>query len=154
MRRDVETREDCERLVRAFYARALRDPVIGFLFTDVAHLDLEQHVPRITNFWETILLGARTYEGGAFRPHLELNAQVTLRRGHFDRWLHLWGATVDELFDGERATQAKAHAARVATAFESRLRSVELGDLELTPTNPAPYAMLPVVHRYGRSPHD
>ena len=30
--RDIETREDCEQLVRAFYARALSDPVIGFIF--------------------------------------------------------------------------------------------------------------------------
>ena len=61
--------DDCERLVRAFYGRALSDPVIGFIFVDVAHLDLEEHVPRIASFWETILLGAQSYAGGAFRPH-------------------------------------------------------------------------------------
>ena len=65
---DIETRADCERLVREFYARAFADPIIGFLFTDIAKLDLEAHVPRITAFWETILLGARSYGGGAFRP--------------------------------------------------------------------------------------
>ena len=69
-------REDCERLVRAFYGRALTDPVIGFIFVDVAQLDLEAHVPRIASFWETILLGAQSYGGGAFRPHAALNAQV------------------------------------------------------------------------------
>jgi hemoglobin len=71
---DIETREDCERLVRAFYGRALVDPIVGFIFTDVAHLDLEAHVPRIASFWETILLGARTYGGGAFAPHARLHA--------------------------------------------------------------------------------
>jgi truncated hemoglobin YjbI len=94
---DIETRADCERLVRSFYGRALTDPIIGWLFTDVAKLDLEAHVPRITNFWETILLDAHSYGGGAFRPHLELNSKTPLKRGHFDRWLHLWGQTVDEL---------------------------------------------------------
>ena len=59
-RHDIETREDCERLVRTFYGRALADPIIGWLFTDVAKLDLEAHVPRITSFWETILLGAQS----------------------------------------------------------------------------------------------
>ena len=58
-RHDIETREDCERLVRAFYGRALTDPIIGFIFTDVAKLDLEAHVPTITSFWETVLLGSR-----------------------------------------------------------------------------------------------
>jgi hemoglobin len=122
---DIETREDCERLVRAFYGRALKDPIIGFIFTDVARLDLEAHVPRIASFWETILLGARSYGGGAFAPHARLHAQVRLREGHFARWLALWNDTVDELFAGERAELAKAHAARVARAFLARLEGYD-----------------------------
>lgn len=155
-RHDIETRSDCELLVRAFYGRALVDPVIGFLFSDVAKLDLEAHVPRITNFWDTILLGARSYGGGAFRPHLELNFKVPLTRGHFDRWLHLWSMTVDELFEGERAELAKAHAIRVAAAFESRLRSFDDGEAELAPGVPdeASEIDLPLVHQYGRTSRD
>jgi hemoglobin len=122
---DIASRADCERLVRAFYGRAFADPLIGFLFTDVARLDLEAHVPRIASFWETILLGARTYGGGAFRPHAELHAKVPLREAHFRRWVALWARTVDELFEGERAELAKAHAGRVAAAFHGRLRGVE-----------------------------
>jgi hemoglobin len=122
---DISTRADCERLVRAFYGRAFADPLIGFLFTDVARLDLEAHVPRITSFWETILLGAHSYGGGAFRPHAELHAKVPLREAHFRRWVALWDETVDELFAGERAELAKAHAARVASAFNGRLRGSE-----------------------------
>ncbi|MHB8659561.1 MAG: group III truncated hemoglobin [Solirubrobacteraceae bacterium] len=122
--RDIENREDCERLVRAFYSRALTDPVIGWIFTDVAALDVEAHVPRIASFWETILLGAHSYKGGAFRPHAELHSRVTLRGGHFERWLWLWRMTVDELFTGERAELAKAHAERVARAFIARLAAM------------------------------
>ena len=122
--RDIETRADCERLVRTFYGRALEDPIIGFIFVDVAKLDLEAHVPRITSFWETILLGAQTYGGGAFRPHAELHAKVPLRAGHFEQWLGLWSGTVDELFAGERAELAKAHALRVGRAFHQRLQSI------------------------------
>jgi hemoglobin len=121
---DIETRADCERLVRTFYGRALEDPVIGYIFTDVAKLDLEAHVPRITSFWETVLLGARSYGGGAFRPHAEIHLQSPLRRAHFEQWLRLWFATVDELFEGERADLAKAHAARVASAFHGRLQTI------------------------------
>lgn len=123
-RHDIETRADCEALVRAFYGQALRDPVIGWLFTDVAKLDLESHVPQITSFWETILLAGHSYRGGAFRPHAALNMKVPLRAGHFERWLWLWHTTVDELFAGERAELAKAHADRVAQAFHARLLSM------------------------------
>jgi hemoglobin len=124
---DIETRADCEALVRAFYSKALTDGVIGFLFTDIAKLDLEHHLPRITRFWETVLLGARTYGGGAFRPHLELNRQVPLRRGHFERWLWLWQGTVDEQFAGPVADEAKRHAARVANAFYERIEAINAG---------------------------
>jgi hemoglobin len=139
---DIETRDDCERLVRAFYGRALEDPIIGYLFTDVAQLDLEAHVPRITAFWETILLGARSYGGGAFRPHAELHFKSPLQRGHFERWLWLWRDTVDELFAGERAELAKAHATRVAQAFHARLAGIPdagfaVGGIAITRHGPA-----------------
>lgn len=120
---DIEDRADCERLVRGFYGRALTDPVIGWIFTDVARLDLDEHVPVIASFWETILLGARSYGGGAFAPHVSLHGKAGLKPGHFARWLALWSGTVDELFAGERAELAKAHAERVGRAFQRRLQS-------------------------------
>jgi hemoglobin len=123
-RHDIEERADCERLVRAFYGRALEDPLIGWLFTDIAKLDLEAHVPVIASFWETILLGARSYGGGAFAPHAALHMRAPLRAAHFERWLVLWRETVDELFAGERAELAKAHANRVAHAFHGRLQTL------------------------------
>ena len=131
---DIENRADCERLVRAFYGRALEDPIIGFLFTDVARLDLEAHVPRIASFWETILLGAGSYRGGAFAPHAALHAKVPLREGHFARWLVLWRATVDEHFAGPRADLAKAHAQRVAGAFHRRLHGLPEPDAAVPAT--------------------
>jgi hemoglobin len=119
--RDIETREDCEVLVRAFYSRALTDPIIGYLFTDVAQLDLEAHVPRLTDFWETVLLGSKSYSSGAFHPHARVHEKAELKSGHFDRWLALWYQTLDEHFAGPRAATAKAHAYRLAQAFQSRL---------------------------------
>lgn len=138
---DIETRADCERLVRAFYGRALTDPIIGFLFTDVAELDLEEHVPRITDFWETVLLGGLAYRGGVFGPHARLHAKAGLRPGHFARWLALWTETVDALFAGARADQAKAHAVRTANAFISRLASYD--------EPPAPSRGVVVIQRRG-----
>lgn len=124
---DIESRDDVERLVRAFYAKAMTDPMIGFLFTDVAKLDLESHVPVITSFWETMLLGAKSYAGGAFAPHASLHRKAELRAPHFERWLWLWRGTVDELFSGPVADEAKAHANRVGAAFYRRLASLDAG---------------------------
>ena len=141
---DIETRDDVERLVRAFYGRALTDPIIGFIFTDVAKLDLEAHVPQITAFWETVLLDGKSYRGSAFRPHAELHAKVGLREGHFERWLQLWFGTVDELFAGDRANLAKVHALRVARAFHDRLQGFPSAG------EPAPIPPGLIVNQYGR----
>ena len=119
---DIETRADCERLVRSFYERATTDEIIGWLFDG---LDLDAHLPRIADFWETVLLGGTAYRGGAFGPHVRLHASKGLRGGHFHRWVALWTATVDELFDGPRAESAKAHAVRTAAAFHRRLAGYE-----------------------------
>lgn len=139
VRHDIRDRADCERLVRTFYGRALVDPVIGFIFTDVAKLDLEEHVPVITSFWETMLLGAGTYGGGAFGVHANLNRQVPFRAGHFLRWLTLWNASVDELFDGPVADEAKRHAERVANAFHRRLGGMVTADP--VPATPGGFAV-------------
>jgi hemoglobin len=140
---DIETRADCEQLVRSFYAKAMRDPLIGFIFVDVARLDLEAHAPVIASFWETMLLGARSYGGGAFAVHASLHARVGLQRGHFERWLRLWSETVDELFTGERAELAKAHAQRVADAFQRRLEAFP------SPNHPAPVTGVLPLTRHG-----
>ena len=121
---DIRTREDVEQLVRAFYERAMADPIIGFIFTDVARLDLDAHVPVIADFWETILLGGKAYRGGAFAPHAALDRKVKLRYGHFARWVALWTLTIHEHFEGPVAEAAKAHAVRVATAFHRRLEGL------------------------------
>ena len=126
-RGDIQDRADCEALVHAFYAKAMTDPLIGYIFTDVAKLDLESHVPVITSFWETILLGAGTYSGGAFAVHADIHRRSPLQAGHFERWLWLWRATVDELFAGPVAEQAKAHANRVGRAFYRRIEAMNAG---------------------------
>jgi hemoglobin len=142
---DIETRQDLERLVRAFYGKAMSDPMIGFIFTDVAKLDLEGHVPQITSFWETVILGERSYFGSPFNKHVPLHQQVGLTEGHFERWLQLWFGTVDELFEGEHANAAKVHALRVAQAFHQRLQGFPTPDDEELP------AGLPV-RQYGAGP--
>lgn len=124
-RSDVGSRADCERLARAFYERAFADERLGPVFVDVARLDLDEHLPHITDFWETVLLGARTYGGGAFRPHWDLHQMTALTPELFDRWVALWHATVDSLFRGPVANDAKFRASRVAEAFSARLEFLD-----------------------------
>jgi hemoglobin len=102
----------------------MADEKIGYLFTEVAELDLEEHIPKITAFWATNLLGSKSYRGGAFGVHGRLHQKAPggLRQEHFERWLVLWCQTVDELYDGPLAAAAKVHALRVANAFYGRIQ--------------------------------
>ena len=61
MKQDIENREDIDELMREFYAAAMTDEVIGYIFTDVAKLDLDHHLPIIGDFWETMLFQTGSY---------------------------------------------------------------------------------------------
>lgn len=118
---DIADRADIERLIVAFYDAAFDDPRIGPIFTDVAHMDLDAHLPVMADFWETVLLRAGTYSRNALQVHVALNRQRALDGGDFARWLELWAATVDDMFAGPIAERAKLQAARIAGSIERRL---------------------------------
>ena len=121
VRRDVADRDDIEGLVRDFYTRAFADPLLGPVFTDVAQMDLEAHLPVMCDFWETVLLGTGTYRRNAMAPHVALHTQAPMGPGHFRRWLELWNATVDDRHTGERAQRAKDRAAGIAASMRRRV---------------------------------
>ena len=73
---DIQNREDISRLVGTFYARAFEDPIIGYIFTDVARIDLDEHLPVFTDFWETVLFRAGTYKRNALQVHFALDDEA------------------------------------------------------------------------------
>lgn len=117
MMKDIETRTDIDCLMNRFYARAINDEVIGYIFTDVAKLDLAHHLPIIGDFWETLLFSTGNYQKHGRNPlrvHGELNRKTPLEFKHFERWLEIFGETVDESFAGERSRFLKTRAAAIA----------------------------------------
>lgn len=123
--RDIETRADIDAVLRTFYSTAFADGDLGRFFTDVAHMDLEAHLPVIGAFWEKVLLNNDVYRGNAMRVHQDLNRRAPLTAEHFDRWLTLWQTAIDAQFAGPVATEAKAHAVRIAAAM---LRNLDRAD--------------------------
>jgi hemoglobin len=118
---DIRSREDIVRLVDLFYSKAMKDAVIGYIFTDVAQLDLNAHLPVMYNFWESLLLGARTYKGNAMQKHIDLDRLSPLRAEHFERWLLLFESTVNDLFAGDTALKAILTARGVARSMSLRI---------------------------------
>ncbi|MGH7744009.1 MAG: group III truncated hemoglobin [Candidatus Dormibacteria bacterium] len=121
-RPDIADRGDIAALVTAFYQRAFADGLLGPIFVDVAKVDMSVHLPVMCDFWETVLLRAGRYHRNALRPHLELNSTVELTAAHFQRWLALWAATIDERHGGEKAELAKIQATRIAGSISRRLQ--------------------------------
>lgn len=127
MKRDIENREDIDKLMHAFYAQAMADDVIGYIFTDVARLDLDHHLPIIGDFWETMLFHTGDYARHGRNPlqvHALLNARETLTLDHFTRWLEIFNASVNDLFEGERADFIKMRANAIANRFLTYLSSL------------------------------
>ena len=121
--RDIENREDIDTLMWSFYDRMMVDPVIGYIFTHYAKLDLTSHLPIIADFWETVLFQKPIYKRGpkAMEVHFDLNKKVQLRKQHFTRWLYLFHHTIDELYYGAKATLAKERSVSIAKLMQNRL---------------------------------
>ena len=106
-KKDIETSEDITFLVAEFYKQLQTDEMIGYIFTEVVQLDLEHHLPLISSFWETILLGKKTYRGNVMRKHIELNAKEKITEPIFNQWITIWQSTIDTYFEGAKADEAK-----------------------------------------------
>ena len=68
-------------------------------------------------FWQTVLLDEHTYFGSPFPPH----AQLPVDTSHFQTWMEFFTETIDELFTGEKAEEAKWRAGKMAEMFESKI---------------------------------
>ena len=121
MKKDIESREDVFLLVKRFYELLLGDDSISYLFTDVAKINLDHHLPVLVNFWDSILFQSDTYHKNAMQPHLVLNQKSPLTKQHFETWLRYFNETVDELFEGEKAFLAKERALSIATVMRIKL---------------------------------
>ena len=121
MKPDITTRADIEKLVNTFYDRVKPNPEIGFIFTEIAHMNWEEHIPIIVDFWETILLDNPVYRKNAMEVHYELNKKIPLQKIHFETWLTLFYQTVDGLFEGANADLAKKRAKSIADVMQFKM---------------------------------
>ena len=107
--------EDLHPLLVAFYDVMADDPLLAPYFVS---LDMTAHMPRIVDFWSTLLFHTHRYSGNAFRPHLEMPG---LTGEHFARWVRTLEETVDARHTGETVEQMKALAHRIAYSMQLRL---------------------------------
>jgi len=118
---DLRSRKDIADVVQTFYQSAIDDKEIGYIFTDVAQLNLQEHIPVICDFWETVLFGKMVYKGSVVHKHILLNNKSKLLPEHFERWLNIWGSTIDDLYAGEKADEMKNRAYMMAEMMKHKI---------------------------------
>lgn len=114
---DISSLGDIKLLVNAFYAKVQDDDLIGPIFNQKMLGRWPEHLEKMYRFWQTILLEEHTYSGSPFPPH----KQLPIEQAHFDRWMEIFTSTVDFLFVGKLAEEAKVRAANMAYMFNYKI---------------------------------
>ncbi len=140
---DISGRPDLVRLVDAFYAKVRADESLGHVFDEVAKVHWESHLPKLYDFWDTVIFRAGTFRGNPIAAHANLIPLTGMGWPLFERWLELFRATVNELFAGERAGHIVRCAEDMAGVVYSRIHGVPNPRSDpalLTPEQRARYA--------------
>lgn len=123
---DIKTREDVFLLVSSFYKKVRKDTVLGPFFNDVIK-DWDAHLENLTDFWQSSLFLKTRYYGNPLETHVKVDKANSnaITEKHFGIWLNLWFQTIEELFEGDYAENAKRRARKMGTflylkIFEAR----------------------------------
>ena len=114
---DIATLDDIKLLVDTFYTRVADDALLAPVFMERLGGHWTAHLEKMYTFWQTVLLEQYTYNGAPFPPH----AKLPVDAAHFDTWLSLFNATIDSLFTGEKADEAKWRAGKMAQLFQLKI---------------------------------
>lgn len=110
---DIGTLDDIKLLVDTFYGKIRENELLGPIFNGILKDRWPAHLEKMYRFWQTVLLEQHTYTGSPFMPH----AKLPVEKLHFDTWLKIWYATVDDFFKGSKADEAKWRGEKMAEMF-------------------------------------
>lgn len=130
-------------LVNAFYAKVRADKPLGHVFDGVAKVNWETHLPKICDFWDTVMFRAGTFRGNPIAAHAKLLAETELEWPLFERWLELFRETVAQLFTGENAEHIVRCAEDMAKVIHSKIHHIPNPRFDpdrLTPEQKTQYA--------------
>jgi len=120
-RQDITTEADIKKLVDTFYDKVNKDTLLSPIFNDLSKVNWETHLPKMYQFWSTILLGTLSYSGQPFPKHAFLPIDQT----HFSQWLFLFYETLTENFRGPNTEEAKLRAANIARIFLNKINAIQ-----------------------------
>jgi hemoglobin len=116
-KRDINNIDDIKLMVNTFYDRIKLDQLLGPIFNERIQDRWPQHLEKMYRFWQTILLNEHTYNGSPFPPHANMPVDTT----HFNLWVQIFHNTVNDLFAGPIADEAKYRGELMASIFNSKI---------------------------------
>jgi hemoglobin len=102
-------------LVHEFYDGVRADPELAPVFNAAIGDHWTPHLDRMVDFWTTVMLGSRNFQGNVFGKHMLLNGVTP---DHFRRWLALFEATTARLFAPIDAAEFQTVARRIAASLQ------------------------------------
>jgi len=119
------TKENLNKLVLKFYAKVVKDDLIGPIFIDVLGKDMKSetwqaHIQLLTDFWASIALGDRAYTGSPFAPHVEFRDRLSIKA--FEQWMKLFFETLNTIYEPELAQRFLARSKNIAGNFIRNLK--------------------------------
>ncbi len=118
---DIQGRKDIEFLVNKFYDKVKQDTLIGFFFLEVASLNFNTHLPKMYDFWESILFKKGIYNGNPMLSHIILHQKEKIKNIHIERWLLIWEETLNSCYSGKNAQEALQRAQQIASLIKYKL---------------------------------
>jgi hemoglobin len=91
---DIQDLNDIKKMVDTFYSNVRQDATIGPVFNEKIGERWPEHLEKMYRFWQTILL---------------------------DRWMAIFTTTIDSLFAGPLADEAKLRAKNMAEMFNYKI---------------------------------
>lgn len=125
MKPDITSQTDIKLLVDTFYNKVQANATLGYIFNDVAKINWDEHLPKMYSFWGSLLLQEHSYNGNPMKIHVELSKITPMSAAEFSEWISLFYQTVDELFEGTTAKEAKTRAANIARLMQLKIENAQ-----------------------------
>lgn len=121
------TKKHIEKLVIHFYRKVQKDELLGPIFNDIAHVDWDDHIKLLSQFWCSIMLKTHEYHGNAYEKHVLIGQQTPIHETHFSRWLDLFKQEAVKHLPSESATDIIQKASLIGKSLQFGMIKKDLG---------------------------
>ena len=122
MKADIKNKKDIEAFVNRFYSKVRENKLLSPIFASkIPDEAWPAHLERMYDFWNAILFAETGFQGNPMQKHIPL----PIEEKHFDQWLELFYETIDELYSGDKAEEAKQRAASIARIMNFKISTFQ-----------------------------